>query len=192
MKRFYTDVFYTDRVQTFVFCHKDVYFYDPFLIEFLIRTKILSGGDNYIYLTHQITPYATFGIDYTKTMFKCIEDNDKYSIPKILNSAYAEVINSETNIFSTRFETYFQMIYKGINNDIIIFEDEFLNKISNNTLYDNDVLYNIIIKYFNDTTMDEDDIKNISNINYDNNLKLYYTLPCAIFCLERYIKSLMS
>jgi len=196
MRDFYIDLFYTDRVQTFIFCHKDAHFYDPFLIEFLIRTKILSGGDEYIYLSHQISPYATFGIDYEKTFFRCVEEKDKKDLLKIYTNGYGEIIESKTNIFSTRYETYFKMVYRqtpGYTPDIQIVEPEFINRIIEGSLYDNDnILYNIIIKYFNSMDITEEDILNIENINYENNIRLFYFIPCVIFCLERYIKSLMS
>lgn len=195
MKKFYIDLFYTDRVQTFIFCHESAHFYDPFLIEFLIRTKILTGGGrDYVYINHQITPYTTFSIDYERSMFKCIEDKNKNSTLKAYTIGAGEIIDSKTNIFSTRYETYFKMIYRGTGStmDVNIFESDLINRITSNTLYDNDVLYNIIIKYFNNQEINDADIKDIDNINYENNIKLFYTIPCVIFCLERYIKSLMS
>lgn len=196
IKNFYTDLFYTDRVQTFIFKYGEAHFYDPFLIEFLIRTKILSGGGrNYIYLNHQIAPYTTFSIDYERSFFRYTEEKNKESISKAYTTGYGELIQSKTNIFSTRYEDYFKMLYRKPFDsflDIPIFDLEFIQKIKDGTLYDDDILYNIIIKYFNNIELTEEDVKGLDNINYENNIKLFYAIPCVIFCLESYIKSLMS
>lgn len=196
IKSFYTNLFYTDRVQTFIFKYGEAYFYDPFMIEFLIRTKILSGrGRDYIYLNHQIPTYTTFSIDYERSFFRLIEEKNKESISRTYTSGYGELIQSKTNIFSTRYEDYFKMVYRQSLESflpITIFDTEFIQKIKDGTLYENDILYNILIKYFNNMDIEDVDIKVLDNIDYENNVKLFYTIPCVIFCLETYIKSLMS
>lgn len=195
MKKFYIELFYSDRVQTFIFCNNGYYFYDPNLIEFLIRNKILNDKDSYIYLTHQIPPHSTFSIDYEKTIFSKVENKDLDRIIVTDITAYGELIESRTNIFSTRFENYFKLIYNcpiGYTEDIITFELDFLHNIKDNILYEDDILYNLIIKYFNDTVIDSTDVDDIEKINYENNIKLFYTIPCVLYSLEKYIKSLMS
>jgi hypothetical protein len=195
MKKFYIDLFYSDRVQTFIFCYNDAHFYDPYMIEFLIRTNLLNG-DKYVYINHQIALSSTFAIEYKDTLFRHIEYKAMYNILKSIVAASAEAIESKTNIFSTRYETYFKLIYKNVfdfvPSNIEMFTSDLLVKINDNILYDNDALYNIIIKYFNNSEITRDDIYKLDNINYENNIKLFYSLPCVIFCLESYIKSLLS
>jgi hypothetical protein len=195
MKKFYINLFYSDRVQTFIFCYNDAHFYDPYMIEFLIRTNLLNG-DKYVYINHQIALSSTFAIEYKDTLFRHIEYKAMYNILKSIVAASAEAIESKTNIFSTRYETYFKLIYKNVfdfvPSNIEMFTSDLLVKINDNILYDNDALYNIIIKYFNNSEITRDDIYKLDNINYENNIKLFYSLPCVIFCLESYIKSLLS
>lgn len=195
MKRFYKELFYSDRVQTFIFSNHGYYFYDPNLVEFLIRTKILNGSDEYLYLTHQIPLHSTFNIDYEKTIFNRLENKELNKITNTDITAYGELIESKTNIFGSRYEQYFKLIYNcpiGYTEDIFTFDLDFLNNIRDNVLYEDDILYNLIIKYFNNTTIEESDINDIEKINYENNIKIFYTIPCVLYSLEKYIKSLMS
>lgn len=195
IRKFYIELFYSDRVQTFIFLHQGYYFYDPNMIEFLIRNKILlADRENYIYLTHQIPPHTTFSIDYEKTLFNYLEDRNINSILGARISGYGDLIDSKTNIFSTRYEDYYKIIYQDSiesSTNFNFFDVELLNSIHKNELSDNK-LYNIIIKYFNNSEINEDDIKNIDTINYENNIDLFYSIPCVIFCLERYIKTLIT
>ena len=47
-------------------------FYDPFMIEFIMRFKLLQG-EEYTYVEHQTMVSKLFPIDYDKTFFKALE-----------------------------------------------------------------------------------------------------------------------
>ena len=77
LKGYFQDLFFKNRLQTFIYEHNLEYFYDPFMIEFLKRNNILSGAKEFIYVDHQTFVPRTFGIDYDQTFFRSLEVHDK-------------------------------------------------------------------------------------------------------------------
>ena len=55
----------------------------------------------------------------------------------------------------------------------------------------NDSVYNIIIKYFNNKMITQEDIDNLDYIDFSDNIVIFYAIPCVIYCIEKFIKSLM-
>lgn len=200
MKEYYKSLFYSDRVQTFIFVHNGVHFYDPCMVEFLKRNKLMEGGDEYIYITHQLPVPATFSIEYKKTIFRCLEKGDLEHVLDYRYNAIARIINNQTSIFYTRAEDYYKIDYEyntaesqlfGI---LPCFSDDFIEKLHTGELFDyNDpkAIYNIIIKTATDTNICQRDIEVIDNIDLNNNITLFYAIPCVIFCIEAFIKQLM-
>ena len=96
LKEYFKDIFYNSRIQTF--CFTNFYldkFYDPFMIEFLLRNKILnnSGQRDYIYIDHKLKLNKTFSIDYNKTFFRSIETKDINHLKRAKTKSTAEYIN---------------------------------------------------------------------------------------------------
>lgn len=196
LRTYYKSVFYKNRVQTFIFIHEGKRFYDPFMIEFLRENKILDGNDEYIYLYQQTRLSTLFPMQYNKTFFKCLESKDKERIRSYNHSAIAEYISDTMSIFQTRLEQYFQIKYETptVNFGILpCFKDDFINAIENNRLLEcNDSIYNIIIKYFNNRELCQEDIDNLECIDFSDNITIFYAIPCIIYCLESFIKKLMK
>ena len=196
LRTYYKSVFYKNRVQTFVFMEYDKRFYDPFMIEFLRENKILDAKDEYIYLTQQMRTSVLFPINYNKTFFKCLESKDKDRIYSYRHRAVAEYISDPTSIFQTRLESYFEIKYDTpvVNYGIMpCFKDDFINAVKNNKLLEgDDAIYNIIIKYFNNEKITQEDIDVLECIDFCDNITIFYAIPCIIYCLEVFIKSLMK
>ena len=55
-----------------------------------------------------------------------------------------------------------------------------------------DLFYNVVIKYMHNVDFNINDLKILEGIPYDNCPKLYYAIPCIIYCLESYITQLTS
>lgn len=53
-------------------------------------------------------------------------------------------------------------------------------------------LYNVLIKYFNNTDLSKDDIENIQNIDYSNSIFLFYTLPLLIYVLDKSVENKLA
>lgn len=196
LRTYYKSVFYKDRVQTFVFIHNGQRFYDPFMIEFLMDNKILDGSESYIYLTHQTQLSSVFPIHYSKSFFKCLEDKDLERIRYYEHNGIAEYISDPLSIFQTRLENYFEVKHRVSEVDFGIipcFKDELISAIEDDKLLcGNDSVYNIIIKFFNKRAINQEDIDNLKFIDFSDNITIFYAIPCVIYCIERFVKSLMK
>ena len=200
VRTFYSNIFYSDRVQSLIFIDKGRRYYDSFLTEFVIRTKILEDvTTDYIYLSHQLNLPKTFAIDYDRSFFHMVEKKDKKNILKAPIFAYGIPIESNVNIFSTRFEQYFELVHEniaGLSPDFSMFltfdivNKDLLDHIDTGDLTDNE-LDNIIIKYFNDTDLNRTDIEAMNNIDYRDNYELFFKLPVILYIIEYTIKNIM-
>ncbi len=196
LRIYYKSVFYKSRVQTFIFLHNNQNFYDPFMIEFLKENKILDGSEDYIYLTQQIRLSTLFPMQYAKSFFKCIEEKDLQRLRWYEHNAIAEYISDPLSIFQTRLENYFEVKHQisDVNFGIIpCFKEELINAIEDDRLLEGtDSIYNIIIKYFRNRPIEQIDIDNLKLIDFSDNVVIFYAIPCIIYCLERFVKSLMQ
>ena len=140
LKNYFINIFFSPRVETFVY---DKYcgrlFYDPHLIEFIIRNEILKGSTEYIHVTQQMAVSKTFFIDYDNTFFRSLETR---SIDKFRGNVYGwgKHINQPTSILSMNKEDYYEV--KHVNSDaitqnpkFIIFDEDLIRRIDSNQLY---------------------------------------------------------
>lgn len=196
LRTYYKSVFYKERVQTFVFLHNGQRFYDPYMIEFLRENKILDGDESFIYLTQQMKLTPMFPMNYSKSFFRCLENKDLKRLRCYEYRGVGEYISDPLSIFQTRLEPYFSISYKiqDVNFGILpCFKDELISAIENHTLlHEENSIYNIIIKYFYDEKISEKDIESLDYIDYSDNIFIFYAIPCVIYCLERFVKSLLQ
>ena len=61
---YYNEMFYSDRVESYIFTINDKIFYDPYLTEFIIKNKLLDSAREYAQIYHQTTLSPTFNITY--------------------------------------------------------------------------------------------------------------------------------
>ena len=61
-----------------------------------------------------------------------------------------------------------------------------------NNIKTGNILVDILIKFFNDENITSDDLLMLKNIDYCDNIELFYGIPIAIFCLEQIISNMMS
>lgn len=214
LKKFYKGLFYNDKVQTFTFvymyqvCQTNLYsdfFYDPFLIEFLIQNNILANdGDKYTYIGHKTYLRPEFPIRYAKSIWRVLESKEMDNIDSCTIESSAVYISDPATIFQTRYENYFELSYAPLGPTIIpniapaiqILDPDVIQKIKENTLYSydsNESKYNILIKYMNNLDLSIEDLIQYENIDEHSMSETYYFLiPIIIFCLESYIKKLVS
>ena len=196
LKDYYYMIFYDQKVQTFIYLHNEIiHAYDPYLIEFMIRNRILSGSTNYVHISQQMALPSTFGIDYDKTIFSCIEDKDIKSKAKINYVGNLLVCDQKLSLLYAYPIDYYYMEYSRLNarlHSINIFNDLEMLQYINNNIKTSNPLYNIMIKYFNDEDLNSEDLTAIKNIDYCNNIELYYGIPIAIYCMEHMISKLLK
>ena len=197
LKNYYIELFYNKKVQTFIF--KDLYedyFYDPYLIEFLITNNILKGSSDYIYIEHKIPKPGTFFINYNKTFYKSFEDRDIDHLKNAKTSSTADYIDNKISIFGSRPEDYFSINYKIdlIKNILVLLDPEIVTNVIENKLFDtpDKKIYNVFVKHFNKIDFDISDFDAIENLDYEDNIRIFYVVPLMIYCLENYIKTLLT
>lgn len=194
---YFENIFFDSRLQTFVFNHDGWNMYDPYMIEFLIRNKVMSYGDKFLFIDHATSIHKTFSMDYSKSFFRALEDRSLSS--GVVNfTATADMITDPNSLFCTRLEKYYSINHASkdlIKSRLKIFDPEVILAIKENKYFDNDKkYYNLWIAYFNS---DNDWIKknlleSIKSMDYMNNLEHFYALAISIFIIERYIEVLIS
>ena len=213
MKDLFKGLYYNNKVQTYTFVYlyrvcrwnmNSDYFYDPYMIEFIIRNKILeNSNDKFNLVDHKTTIGAEFRIKYNRSIWKILETREKNELSSCKHSSSAVYIDDPGTIFGTRYEDYFELNYNDPDpvaemfaNAIDILDPQVIGHILENQLFDQDTKYtkyNMIIKYFNYQDLGVEDIIPIERITEtENNSENYFLIPMLIFIIEFYIKDLMS
>lgn len=198
LKTYYTNIFYSSRVQAFIYKFNHKRFYDPYMTEFLMNNSLLSGAEDYVYITQQLPLRSNFPVQYDRSFFRCLELEDFKHMRKYTYKGIGRYIDNDLTIFGTRMEDYFEMDYSftqaegGLHGVLQCFREELFEGIESGKTYDgNDAIYNIIIKYATGQDIDDQDVEFIDFDIY-NNITLFYAIPCIIFCLEGSIKRMMA
>lgn len=199
LKEYFISLYYNERVQTFVYRFLEHNFYDPYMIQFLMDNEILNyKGSDYVYIGHQTPINNLFPIKYRKTFFSALENKD-LNIRNYENKAMATLITNRMTTFYNRPEAYFEINYEPMTKEwgiVPTFFDELFSHIEENVLFtENDgnfYVYNIIIKYFNNETIDSDDLNLVKQFNFQYHHMLFYAIPAVIFCLNKKLDSLME
>ena len=198
LKQFYKRLFYNKRVQTFTFQYKNDIFYDPYMIEFLRKNKILEGDGEYIYIQHQTVLEPLFPAYYNKTMFACLENKDLVHVDQYEIMGAGRGITNEFTIFANRMEPYWEIYYNypvgyEVLDMIPCFKRILIDHIIGEELIETKyTYYNIIIKYMLDVDINENDVKELDFFFFFNSSLLFYAIPCIIYCLERYMNEILK
>lgn len=204
LRQFYMELFYRPNIQTFIYpyMHGSFLIYDPYLIEFLIRTKLYSTSDSsYLYISQATFKSLTFSIEYSRTLFTDIENRD----PNLsLNTVWPINICDPNSLLIDRMEEYLELSIQRQNfrfHDPINFLDmDLFDRIVNNNPYDESdeslpIYKNVIINFMNGkdaSSITGNQIESIKNIEYARNKDLYYELPLIMYALSKYINDLMT
>lgn len=196
LKRYYKEIFYDRKAQTYTYCYDGYIFYDPYMIEFFIRHHILDD-DKVVYIGHDANPLpATFAIDYDRTIFRALELRDIHK--SIYMHAVGKKIESPMSLFYYRSEACFAIEYSSTNvyaATVPVINMELFDRCLKNEQYqpgDLDEYKNIIIRYFNNLDIPSTGIQAIEKIDYSNNIDLFYLIPFIIFILEEHIRLLIK
>ena len=206
----FMSLFYNERVQTFTYRFGNIgrLMYDEYMIEFIIRNKIMSNMKKYIYVDHKTQLPSVFPLDYRNTIFYDLEENN-INIDHI--NVNANYIDDPTSIFQLRYEDYFSINHKITHMDMhkdprdkIVFKiipEYILDMIINNKSiddydietkdgYSNLVFGSIISNYLNSGTISENSINNIKNIDLFFTTYHFYLIPMVVYCIKQYIQNL--
>ena len=197
MTKFYMS-FFDQSVQTFVYMYNGEYMYDPYMVEFMIRTKIMSYSDEYFYITQAMALDKMFDYEYTKSFFYGLE-NGSVDIEKISTTGIGIKIEDPNSLFVTRLEDYYyidlfpKVKYATRFNTIDI---DVLEHIGYNSYYDEtdpNYAFNLWVAYLNG---DNDYIQNnilsiIDGLDYKPTKEYFYLIPVLMYILTKYIESIM-
>lgn len=204
LKTFYINLFFKNNIQTFVFKYGEwcCYFYDPYLIEFLIKNNILyNTKSKYTYVSHACTLPLNFNIDYKQSFFNNLETKST----KINEyNQYAVLITDPMSLLTTRLEEYYMItsrdelgnrLYGQIAEPIDQIDNDLINMINTKTKITDATnpkfYYNIIYDYLF-SKIDPNSIEMIYNINFVQCKELYYSIPMIIFIINNYIEELVK
>lgn len=213
LKNYFISLFYDDRIQSFSYkydestlggCQLNMYgykefigfkVYDSYLIEFIIRNSILDGADKYIHVDHQMYLQQTFAVDYDRTIFRSIE---RHKIDNHIGTYVGNLLKCTQRLsllYAYPFD-YYYMEYRKINPllfAINIFDDPaFSDDLKSKNYVSKDIMEKILIKSMNGEEITLEDIEDLEHIDYMPNKHLFYMIPITIFCLDRYIQSMIT
>lgn len=196
LKDYYLQLFYDYKIQSFSYLRDGmVRVYDPYLVEFIIRNKIMTGSTRYIHVDQQIFLPATFGVDYDRTIFSALEDRDPYKhYCKFTGNLL--LCTQKLSLLYAYPQDYYIMDYSHLNSKfhiIDIFDDpSFMDRVRSNELTTN-VLKNIVINYLNGVnTIDETILSQLKHVDYMQTPELFYLIPLVIYCIEQVIMNMLS
>lgn len=193
IKGYFYSLFYKNRVQTFIYEYSYMNVYDPYMIEFLRRNKILSRGDKLIYVDHKIIPTQTFAIDYANTFFRSLEKRDCKRVNLPLARA-TKVIDQTSPLFYSP-EDYYEILYHENafgTYSLEIIDQSILEHIRENKPYEEDTFLNLIVRYMNRVPIDDSVIDTLNNMSFSTDFHTFYAVPITIYCVERGIEDILS
>lgn len=203
MMTYYRSLFYSDKVQTFIFSYDDHNFYDSYMVEFIKRNDLMNTSElPFLQVSHQLATKSTFALDYSRSFFHSLERKD---IGTICNpSCYGMKIEDKTSIMYYNLEDYYYIFHEYRMGDywqVPSIDDDTVMRIRDNERYETDDLYyfkNIIIDYFNNNTdkmnrYEEFLIKHLEDFNYTIPANvIFYYVPVIIFILQDQIKTILK
>jgi hypothetical protein len=200
LKKYYEELFFDTKVQSFIYFYQNKRIYDSYLTEFLIRNKLLSGGQKYIYICHQTNIQKTFSMDYDRTIFRSIELQETDNVSNTIANVVPEC--DPNSILNSRFDDYYSITYHtgGLVHSIPIeiIPSDVAKRINtdNYSLYKIDdpyAIYNIMMEYLMKKDITISTVIDIINkLHYCDNKELFYGIPIVIYIVEYYIKNLLK
>lgn len=187
LQDYYTAIFFKDSLQTFVYKYNETYFYDPEVIEFIIRNHIFEGNDKYTFVNQAIYLPDTFLIEYDKSIYKAVEEcsNTEFKFRRY----YGIRNNDPLSLLSTRLEDYYIVTprkHLGVMGEpLILYANEMISTILHNDKYwDKNRVYNIIGNYFNDKKpLKESHLEVIKQIDFIDTPEVFHMVPILIYIL---------
>lgn len=202
-RNYYIDLFYRPNIQTFVYGYLDMWIYDPYIIEFMIRNELFSlEDDKYMYIYQAVHKPSTFSIEYDKSIFRSVENrNSKLNT----NSCYPVPVHDPNSLLMCRMEEYHELsinLHHSYENPINWLDNKLFDRIVENYLYNEEdttdpKLYrNIIINFMNNEEnnfiITQAELNSLLNIQLKYCKNLFYELPILMYIIQWYINKLQT
>lgn len=110
LKDYYYELFFQQSTQTFVFKYGvfDYFFYDAFLIQFLMNSRIFAtNDDNYVHVCQPAYPPPMLDIDYRRTIWYLLEHTDSTQLSYFVG--YGLMVQDPMSLLVQRMEPYYMV-----------------------------------------------------------------------------------
>lgn len=222
LQKFYYEMFFQESTQTFVFKYGmyGTFFYDPYLINFAIRNKLLNyNGYRYINVQQPAVEPLYMNMDYEHTIFRKFEDT---KAKLCFTKAYGILVQDPMSLLSQRIEPYYQVTVRDDDGyymggpylePLDYFDTDLMNlipgmnplegnkdpnkcecdcmKIINNLDKEN-AYYKLIHTYLNGGIITPEMIESIRYICFNPCKELYYTIPILIYIVRYTLSNLAA
>lgn len=195
-------LFFDPKVQNFLYQENGYHFYDPYLIEFMMRNGIMTHGREYIFVHHGCAVPHTFAYEYTKTIWYLLENPDALDRRTYYNLASAVEVKDINSLFITRLQPVYALNYNDpnkLNSRFEVLPTDVLNRCRSGELYTDldapcDQAWNLMIAFFqgNYDYIQDSMIDLIKYIDYTTSKSFYYLIPINIFIITAFISHLMQ
>lgn len=206
LRKYYIELFWRPNIQTFVCGYLDgQFFYDAYLIEFMMRNALFSSNKEleYLYIDQAVHTSSTFLLEYDRTIFADIENRTNLLHT---NSAYLVPVHDPNSLLVDRMEDYFELsinlAHKDSSNPVNNIHNNLFANIQENTPFNekntsNQVLYwNIIVNFLNQDKsvfqFTEAQINSLKKIQYKPCKDLFYEIPILMYIIKTYINDVQS
>lgn len=191
MKDFYDALFWNKSVNAYTYSTDHGFYYDPYMIEFIIRNRLFdTSNSGYRWVHHEVPVDQTFSIDYLESVFRAIETRDLKEFTD--RNAYGELIDNINTLFVTVPERYFKIVYdkpamfglfQPLPSEMIASAQENIEWISTEPA----AKWNIITRWFNEGTIPEDTVQILQSIKWKPTKDFFYYIPICIYIINQYL-----
>ena len=192
LRYIFSAYFYHNKVQTYVYKYDSQWFYDPCMIEFIRRNKLMGNT----YIAHQTYVSHTFSLEYSRSFFNALEEMDKDEFLKSL-AVSADLITEINSLFYVRIEDYYKIRYKGGNiqplkTKFSIFDGKAISYIKDGEKFpdsDTNSIFNPLIAFLNKENgyIADSIIDRIHDLDCANSKDLFYLIPIYMYIIRKYI-----
>lgn len=194
LRTMYLNAFYREDVDTLVLCHNDKNIYDAYLMEFIIDNRILDDESIELILFHQLSLPNDFKINYNRSIFNRIKNKNRELFKN--NTIILVPIISCTSTFINSKEYFYEVVYER-NKEVLLntqsykhFPDELELALKGSEV--DSVVMNLILKFLDNSNLDEYDLELLENISIYNENISFYSIPILIYSIMMYINNILS
>lgn len=189
--------YFDNNVQNFVYNMNGFYMYDPYMVEFMIRNKVMTDK---LYISHGTPIGNTFAYDYSKTFFYLIEHPEEFQNKHIdfADTAVGIMITEVNTLFVTRLHDYYRVEYNwkyGTISAFNIFPPEVVSHLYSGEYFEDKkmAIYNILIAHLNGDSsyLSDEIIHSLQHLEYCDNKEYFYMVPICLYIISQYIESLL-
>lgn len=191
--RDYVITFYVKRYNSFMFDSGPIWIYDKYLTNFIHSNRLFVDDQNYKVMALSNEDYSnTFHIQYENCIYRKIEEKDKAALNPIRHLEWT--ISYPDSIFNYYKCNNVRSVFIIPTGEFEYLPDDLIEHIQNNELYEDNILFNILIKYFNNDLNDIDKIDinalNAYRLSYD--VTTFRMIPIALYCIRYAINKYMK